>query len=133
MLHLCKLIPVVAAFLVSGCGAAHDEPITGPYSLGAVDVDEQMSISYDLGNGSTVGRINKMVFAYGYNHNYIAAKQHPKGDKRVTNYYYLDMTKDSMYASPSASVIGPLSKEEFEKASIQLILPDFTQTIRHLE
>jgi hypothetical protein len=133
MVHLCKLILVAVFLLVLGCGSAHDEHLTGPYRLVAVDVDEQMSISYDLGNGSTVGRINETVFAYGYNHNYIVAKQHPKGDKRLTNYYYLDITKDSLYASPSASVTGPLSKAEFDEASRQLTLPGFTKTIKHLE
>jgi hypothetical protein len=133
MRHFLAVIPITVALLVSGCGFVHDEHIVGPYRLIAVDIDEQMSISYDLGNGSAAGRINETVFAYGYNERYIVAKQYPNGDKSITNYYYLDMTKDSMYADLSASVTGPLSQTEFEAASVRLSLPNFTRTIKHLE
>ena len=111
----------------------HDEHITGPYRLIAVDIDEQMDVSYDLGNGSTVGRIGETVFAYGFDQRYIVAKQHPSNDRRITNYFYLEMAKDSEYADPPASVTGPLSLQDFESASQQLNLPKFSRVIKHLE
>ena len=133
MRRLFTAITIVSAMLVSSCGFVHDEHITGSYRLIAVDTDEQMSISYDLGDGSAVGRINETVFAIGHDKRFIVAKQHPNGDKSITNYFYLDMTKDSKYAEPSDSVTGPLTKTEFEVEAKRLNLPKFTRTITALE
>lgn len=124
---------LLASFLLSGCGFVHDEHITGPYRLIAVDIDEQMSVSCDLGDGSAIGRINETVFSYGFNQRYIVAKQHPEGDRSITKYYFLDMTKDSKYADPSMSVFGPFSQAEFEAESQRLDLPAFSRTLEHLK
>lgn len=126
-------LALLACFLVSGCGFVHDENITGPYRLIAVDVDDQMSVCYDLEGKSAVGRINETVFAYGFDQRYIVAMQHPNNNRRVTNYFYLDMSKDSRYADPSVSVSGPFSKAEFEAVSQQLNLPKITRIIDHLK
>lgn len=133
MRHLLSAITLTLALLVSGCGFVHDEHITGPYRLIAVDVDEQMSISYDLGDGSAIGRIDETVFAFGHNKRFIVAKQHPGGDGSITNYFYLDMTKDSKYAEPSESVTGPLTQTEFEAEAKRLNLPEFARTLTALE
>lgn len=124
---------LMGVLLVSGCGFVHDEHITGPYRLIAVDMDNQMSISYDLGDGSAVGRINETVFAFGFDERFIVAKQHPNGDRSVTNFFYLDMNKDSKYAEPSDSVTGPLTEKEFESESTRLNLPKFSRTLTALE
>ena len=128
-----SIILLLSCLFITGCGFSHDEKITGVYRLIAVDINEQMSICYELENGSCIGRINQTVFSYGFNKRFIVAKQHPANDKSVTNYYYLDMTKDSEFAEPSESVTGPLSKEEFEKATKKLDLPKFTKTIKNLK
>jgi hypothetical protein len=119
--------------LFSGCGFVHNEKITGPYRLIAVDVSSQMSICYELGGGDAIGRINETVFAYGQNERYIVAKQHPNGNIGITNYFYLDMTKDNKYADPSESVSGPLTEKEFDKVAKELNLPDFNRTLKRLE
>lgn len=124
---------LMSVLLVSGCGFVHDEHITGPYRLIAVDVDNQMSISYDLGDGSAVGRINETVFAFGFDERFIVAKQHPNGDRSVTNFFYLDMTKDSKYADPTDSVTGPLTEKEFESEAKLLNLPKFSRILTALE
>ena len=123
----------MSVLLVSGCGFVHDEHITGPYRLIAVDVDNQMSISYDLGDGSAVGRINETVFAFGFDERFIVAKQHPNGDRSVTNFFYLDMSKDSKYADPTDSVTGPLTEKEFESEAKLLNLPKFSRILTALE
>ncbi len=124
---------LMSVLLVSGCGFVHDEHITGPYRLIAVDVDNQMSISYDLGDGSAVGRINETVFAFGFDERFIVAKQNPNGDRSVTNFFYLDMTKDSKYADPTDSVTGPLTEKEFESEAKLLNLPKFSRILTALE
>jgi hypothetical protein len=124
---------LMSVLLVSGCGFVHDEHITGPYRLIAVDADNQMSISYDLGDGSAAGRINETVFAFGFDERFIVAKQHPNADRSVTNFFYLDMTKDSKCADPTDSVTGPLTEKEFESEAKLLNLPKFSRILTVLE
>ena len=132
MKTLARLLPVIA-LLFSGCGYVHDEKLTGPYRLIAVDVDEQMNVSYSLPNGSAVGRIPETVFSVGWNDRYIVAKQHPKNNRSITNYYYLDMSHDSAYADPSASVTGPLAESDFLRRRTEIGLPDFSRTVKALQ
>jgi len=129
---------VLLAFvtLLGGCGlwyAAYDKHLVGPYRLGAIDVLEQMSVYYDLGNGSEAGRIDETVFSVGWNEHFIVAKQHPKNDRKVTNFFVLSIEKDSINADPSASVSGPLTEVEFKRRKSELKLPDFTTTFWTLE
>lgn len=133
MRHLLTALTLLSVLLISGCGFVHDEHITGPYRLIAVDIDEQMDISYDLGGGSAIGRIEETVFAYGFDKRFIVAKQHPNSDRSITNYFYLDMTKDSKYAEPSDSVTGPLTQKEFEEETMRLSLPKFSRTLAALK
>ena len=133
MRPLLSAMTLMSVLLVSGCGFVHNEHITGPYRLIAVDVDDQMSISYDLGDGAAVGRIDETVFAFGFDERFIVAKQHPNDDRSLTNFFYLDMTKDSKYAEPSDSVTGPLTQEQFDSAATRLNLPAFSRTLTALE
>ncbi len=132
-----KLIRTIVLLAISAllcsCGFVHDERLTGNYRLIAVDVMEQMSVDHSLDNGSAIGRINETVFAVGWDQRYIVAKQHPNNNRAVTNYYYLEMAKDSPYADPSASVTGPLTAQEFASKQNELKLPPFTRTIKSLE
>ncbi len=127
------LISLIATVVLSGCGFVHDEHLTGPYRLIAVDTLHQMGISYGLPSGSAVGRIPETVFSVGWNSRYLVAKQHPKDDRSITHFYYLDMSRDSTYADPSASVTGPLSESEFLRKRAELGLPDFSRTIKSLQ
>jgi hypothetical protein len=107
--------------------------LTGPYRLIAVDTLDQMSVSYGLPSGDAVGRIHGTVFSVGWSDRYIVAKQHPKNNRRITHFYYLDVSRDSTYADPSASVTGPLTEAEFLRRRTELGLPAFTRTIKSLE
>jgi hypothetical protein len=119
--------------LLSGCGDfVHDEHLIGPYDLSAIDVGDQMSVYYELSNGGGIGRIDQTVFSVGWNTRYIVAKQHPDNNRSVTNFYYLDMTKDSPYADPKVSVTGPLTEAEFTRKKAELGLPPFSRTIDYL-
>jgi hypothetical protein len=70
------------------------------------------------------------------------AKQHPHDpinklgpfDRSVTNYYIIDLAKDSKFADPAPPiVIGPLSEAEFQKRKVELKLPDFEKVFPDLE
>jgi len=122
-----------ATLFIAGCGDVYDKHLVGPYSLAAIDVEQQMSVYYDLGDEGSIGRIEPVVFSVGWNKRYIVAKQHPGGNRSVTDFYYLDMTKDSKYAEPTNSVVGPLKEVEFAQKQRELGLPSFTLTIKSLE
>ena len=124
---------VAAAALLSGCGFVHDEHLVGPYRLIAVDVYEQMNLSYSLDSGNAVGRIPETVFAVGWDDHYIVAKRHPHNDRAVTQFFYLDIARDNKYADPRTSVVGPLTESDFRIKQAQLHLPHFRRTIKSLE
>jgi hypothetical protein len=128
-----KLLTIVmAVFIFVGCDA-HHEKLIAPYLLVAPDTLEQTSLSYDLGDGNSIGRVDSTVFAVGWNEHYIVAKQHPKNNRTVTNFYYLEISKDSKNADPTNSVVGPLTETEFIKKQTELKLPIFTRIIKTLE
>jgi hypothetical protein len=127
-----SILAVIAVLVFAGCGS-HQEHLVGPYSLSAVDVPEQTSVYYELGDGSGIGRIGPTAFSVGWNDRYIVAKQHPAANRSITNFFYLDISKDSKYAEPSNSVVGPLTEREFTQKKRELGLPDFTRTIKSLE
>jgi hypothetical protein len=60
----------------------------------------------------------------------VVAKQHPSGNKGITNYFIIDTKEDSLY---KPVVIGPLTKEDFTKKSAELKLPTFTKVLESLE
>ena len=121
------LLGIVAAilFACSGCDAIN-ERIEGHYILVAVDVREQLSVSYDVGGGASVGRIGPTVTDVGWNKDYIVAATRPE-DKPGTlpSFYFLDIKRDSNYGDQYQAVTGPLSKDDFERAKIELKLPEF--------
>ena len=101
--------------------------------LVAADAPEQMQVIYDLGGGSSAVRISPTFFAVGWNGRYLVAKQHPKGNSGVTNFYYLDILKDSPGSDPSACIVGQMPESEFALAQQKLGLPQFSRTIQDLE
>ena len=126
---------VFSAVLLTGChfGSAHDELLIGPYHLSAGKVLEEMHVCYALTNGDSVGRIDGTVFAVGWNDRFIVAKQHPRTNRKITNFYILDISRDSTYADPSVCVTGPLSAAEFDGMQTKLHLPAFTRVFTSLE
>ena len=121
--------------LLSGCFAfsAYDKKIDGPYRLVAIDTMDQMSVSYDVGDGGSIGRIDATVFTAGWNKDFIVAKRHPAKNRTITEYYYLTRSSDSKYADPSTSVTGPLSETDFNAKKKLLGLPEFTIEIASLK
>lgn len=74
-----------------------------------------------------------MVFAVGWSGRYAVAKQHPAGDRSKTDYFIVDSLRDSDLENQSDVVLGPLSKEEYDKKVLELKLPEFTKVLKSLE
>jgi hypothetical protein len=116
--------------MLAACGFAEDQHLVGPYRLVATDTTEQMSLMYSLGDDVVIACVEDTVFAVGWNERHIVAKQHPKNDRAVTNYFYLDMKAES---KPCAGVTGPLTAPEFESARAAQGLPAFDLVISALQ
>ena len=115
------------------------EKITGPYEIVAIDTDEATSLSYDLGDGGSIGRVSETVFAVGWNDKYIVAARHPHTfsqptlDKTQTEYFYIIRSKDGPYVDPSVAVKGPYDEAAFAQEKGRLGLPPFRREIASLK
>lgn len=105
----------------------------GPYALMWIDIPDNVTLSYDAGKGSWPERIEARVFAVGWDGRYLVAKQHPRGDKNITNYFIINSENDSPSAEPKKVVFGPFTEEEFQKKSAELKLPAFTKFLDGLK
>lgn len=100
----------------------YEKHLTGPYDLSAIDIDEEMAIYYRSNNGGGICRVPPTVFAVGWNKRYIIAKQHPRSNHNITNFYILDMKKDHEYAKESEYLIGPIRQNAFNQKMKELNL-----------
>jgi hypothetical protein len=126
---------VLLCGLLSGCGLFDSGVVWkgGHYAMIWIDIPDDVQLSYDAGNGAWMGRVEARVFAVGWDGRYVVAKQHPKGNKSVTNYFIVDSQKDSSFANTTQAVIGPLSVLEFQKRSAEMKLPRFTKLLGSLQ
>jgi len=112
-------------------GLHYEDDLVAGYAVWAIDANEQASVVLKDGNSSSATDVvSPMVFAYGWDSRFIIAKQHPRKDhfkgidESVTNWYVITVE--------SGVVHGPLSEEEFNRARMQLRMPQeltFTKTI----
>src|SRR3954452_545568 len=101
------------AMSTAGCGSGfvHDEKLTGPYHLVAVDEMEQMSLCRELEGGSCSGDglPDQTIFAAGASDRFIALARHPRewpnpADRSTTEYYYLLRTSTEARGLPAENV-----------------------------
>ena len=122
----CLLSIFAVAILVVGCpfmGMVYEEDLVNGYAVWATDVMEQAKIvKKDKEISSTTIYtlvVPATVFAYGWNDDFIIAKQHPRKDRKVdtslTYWYIVEVA--------SGNVHGPLSEDEFNKLRTKLKVP----------
>ena len=98
-----------------------------------IDVSDSVTLNYKLSDTASIQRVSEVVYSVGSNKDYIVAKQHPGGNKNITNYYIVDRDRDDQLANISDVVTGPLNKKEFQEQALTLSLPEFTFTLESLE
>src|SRR6266404_4995875 len=101
MRRLGIFLSTVTAMLLSGCD--RDWPDAHwraeRYVLLEIDSESQMSLSFDLQDGTSLGLVGPTVYAVGADEKFIVLKQHPAKDpfgstfdRGVTNYFIVRRT-----------------------------------------
>ena len=123
-----------------GNGFVHDEKLTGPYHLVAVDEMGQMSLCRELDDGNCAGDglPDETVFAAGADQRFVTLARHPRkwpdpADRSTTEYYYLIRTSTEARGLPPENVKGPLTQQQFELEKRRLGLPDFSRVFNELK
>jgi hypothetical protein len=134
-----RAIPIVLAIsyalLISGCGLfdSGEEWRSGPYALIWIDLRNEVTLSYDMGQGVWGTLIEPQVFAVGADKKYVVAKQHPNGRKDRTNYFIVEMQVGQSWAVIEDAVVGPLSEQSYREKAAALKLPPFTKVLEPLQ
>lgn len=123
---------VFVPLLSTGCfcieGLAYEEDLPGDYAVWAVGMVEWTSIVkiVDVSLGEQV--VDPMVYAYGWNDDFIIAKRHPLVNLRsidtdITLWYVIDLRSDTVH--------GPLTEAQYTGLRTALQMPGeltFTRT-----
>ncbi|MBN1254843.1 MAG: hypothetical protein JXA50_06175 [Deltaproteobacteria bacterium] len=114
-----KLFIILLFTLLLGCNVdlSTDYKVSDNYYVSIIDIPEDRSLYYDLGDGSGIGRVNGGVIAVGWDNDHIIVEQY-KDNKNL--FYILEINKDSKYAVPSESVSGPFNETEFNEIRTKL-------------
>jgi hypothetical protein len=136
------LVIIIFLSLVCGCDPMWPDAYwrSERYVLLAIDTDSQMSLYFDLQDGTALGLVGPTVFSIGENDKYIVVKQHPATDefassynRSITNYFIIEKTKSRDFDARKKGVRGPIKADEFNKLVMSLSLPLFTKTFHNLE
>jgi hypothetical protein len=106
---------------------------SGPYALRWIDAPDDVRLEYRRPDGGSDVRVEARVFAVGRNEHYVVAKQHPGGDRSVTNFFVIDAICESPGSERRDVVRGPLTEAEFLSLSHELGLPPFTKILASLQ
>lgn len=136
-MNIYKYLFIIFLIIIFSCDSSfrYKENIIGNYYLVALELNEDMSLSYKVNeeDDAFVGIVNPTVFALGYNKDYIIVKQHPEKkpfvpDKTITNYFIVPLN-NKVSKSVEKNIIGPLSNEEFKNKRKELgVSSDLTFT-----
>ena len=122
---------------VQGCpwaeGLAYkDDDLPGKYAVWAVDTTSNAAIVEKRGGGVGIDVVGSMVFAYGWNDDFIIAKQHPpcpddryRIDTSTTHWHLIEVKTKTVH--------GPLTEDAFGELRNELKVPpelSFTKTIQ---
>ncbi len=106
-------------------GPAYEDDLVGGYVVHSVDAKDYAAL-YRV-NGDLV--IPPMVYAYGWNDDFIVVKRYAPSDGRTTDFY---MTEWYLIEVRKAQEHGPLTEQQFTELRRELGVPKelaFTKTI----
>jgi len=120
------LLLFLMSFLFMFEGLAYEDDLVGGYVVQAADTRNDAAI-YRMDTGEVIPH---MVTAYGWNDDFIIAKQNPTLDGRTIDLYASHWYLIEVH---NAKVHGPLTEQQFTQLRRELGMPaelTFTRTIR---
>ena len=133
MLKTKQLILILGILTLNSCFIfdSDSDKIIGNYEVLWIDTPNSRAVCERYSSTASAVLIREYVFAVGHNSEFIIAKQHPTNgfengyeiDKSITNYYIVDIRKES-------NVLGPFNKSEFDQKVSELNIGsiEFDQT-----
>ena len=106
---------------------------SGPFQLLWIDLPDRVTLSYDVGNGGSIGLVDYTVYAVGSDAQHIVVKQHPRGEKSITDFYIVDVKSSALPLHPERAVTGPLTQAQFDEMARRNALPRFTTVLEMLQ
>ena len=111
-------------------GLAYEDDMVASYAVSAVDALDDAEIVRKTGPHSATTVVGPMVFAYGWNRDFILAKQHPvrewpKVDTSTTYWFIIEVE--------TGNVHGPMTEEQYMGLRQTLRVPTdltFTKNIK---
>lgn len=130
------ILVVTGILLISlacgGIGLAYEHDLTGDYAVWATDQVEQAAVVQKIPDTSSATVIvESMVVAYGWNDDFIIAKQHPnldgfsQVDTSITHWFIVRVATGDVY--------GPLTEEEYLQHRREFSIPDELDFTRRIE
>ena len=98
-----------------------------------IDRPDDVWLEYRFSDGGSHRLIEPRVFAVGADKRWVVAKQHPDGDRSVTNFFVIDATRDSTPTENREAVRGPLTEAQFQQLARELGLPPFSKVLASLQ
>ncbi|MBS4013171.1 MAG: DUF3997 domain-containing protein [Bacteroidetes bacterium] len=128
-----KIIKLFIFLLIILCLACqylvYKKKIVDKYYLIATDTKSDMSVSYDLGDGSFIGIVNGGVYAIGNNSNFIIIKQYHLNRKenaintQIIYYYIIPINPSISKFKVEENIVGPLDEINFNIQREKLDVP----------
>ena len=104
-----------------------------PYMLQWIDDPNSVSLLQAFDSKLSAELIPSQVFSVGIDDHYLVVKQHPGGNKRVTNFYVVLRSQEKHDRFDPQALLGPMNADEFTARSKSMNLPLFTKTLTSLE
>ncbi len=126
---------LIGGLFCGGCGLFDSGHYwsDGPFALLWIDEPDDVSLSYDVGDGGWSELVAPRVFAIGADARYVVAQQHPDGDKSVTRYFIVDKQHEELKRGSTSAARAPLTEPEFQAKATELNLPPFTKVLEWLK
>jgi len=104
-----KLI-LLATLLTTSCSFFdRSSEIVGDYTFGYIDSRCEMTIFY-----GPIWQMDGQIYAIGWDEDFIIAKRNPDCNKSITDYFIIDIAKNSVGSEDSfLGVFGPFTENEF--------------------
>lgn len=97
-----------------------------PYQVIWIDTGDNRTLSHEITENASIGRVDAEVVAVGSDDKYVVAKQKPIGGGAIS-YFYIDREKDGRYLNADEITEGPFSEAQFIQLKAQLGLPEFSK------